>query len=83
MKIHELKTINPYFQDVWDNIKDFEVRINDRGFKVGDKVKLVEFGNCKYDRPRFIIKEIKYIFENCEYVKNGYIILGLKNVYTK
>ena len=35
MKKHILKTINPYFQDVWDNKKTFEIRLNDRDFKVG------------------------------------------------
>ena len=35
MKKHLLKTINPYFQDVWDNKKTFEIRLNDRDFKVG------------------------------------------------
>lgn len=34
--IHELKTLPEYFELVRKGIKNFEVRKNDRDFKVGD-----------------------------------------------
>ena len=40
---HELKTVNPWFSDIWDGKKNFEVRKDDRGFKVGDILRLREF----------------------------------------
>lgn len=43
MQTHELKTVNPWFSDVWDGKKAFEVRIDDRGFKVGDNLLLREY----------------------------------------
>lgn len=34
--IHALKTLPEYFEAVWENKKTFELRKNDRDFKVGD-----------------------------------------------
>ena len=36
MKVHNLKIKPQYFKDVVSGIKTFEVRKNDRNFKVGD-----------------------------------------------
>lgn len=36
MRIHELKITEPYFSDVAFGSKNFEIRKNDRDFKVGD-----------------------------------------------
>ena len=41
--IHHLKTLTDYFQAVIDERKPFEIRENDRNFKVGDIVVLEEF----------------------------------------
>lgn len=40
---HELKTHPPYFQAVWSGDKQFEIRVNDRNFKVGDTILLREY----------------------------------------
>lgn len=42
MKAVELKTDPQVFQDVLDGIKTFEIRFNDRDFKVGDEILLKE-----------------------------------------
>lgn len=44
---HHLKTMPEYFQAVIEGRKPFEVRKNDRGFKVGDRVILEEFEGYK------------------------------------
>ena len=41
--IHELKTMQPYFDDVSRGKKMFEVRKADRGYSVGDFVALNEY----------------------------------------
>jgi len=43
--IHSLKTWKQYFQQIVDGQKTFEVRKNDRGFKVGDILILDEYDN--------------------------------------
>jgi len=51
MKMHELKTVNPYFSDIWDTRKSFEIRKDDRGFQQGDILWLREYEpNMLYDK---------------------------------
>src|SRR5687768_771229 len=40
--IHELKTDPKVFQKSWVGVKPFEVRRNDRNFRVGDRYVLIE-----------------------------------------
>lgn len=42
MKVHELKTDDVPFTDVWNDNKTFEIRKDDRCFKVGDTLHLRE-----------------------------------------
>jgi len=45
---HKLKTIPCYFERVWDDEKNFEIRYDeDRGFQKGDKVILREYERSK------------------------------------
>ncbi len=78
MKTHVLKTINPYFQDTWDQKKLFEVRKNDRNFKVGDKIILREYDPKLKTYSRSIITTIIYILNDPDYCKKGYVIIQLK-----
>lgn len=41
--VHRLKTWPEYFTQVWDGHKTFEIRIDDRGYKVGDVLLLQEY----------------------------------------
>lgn len=77
---HELKTVNPFFDDVYTGKKDFEIRKNDRNFKVGDRLKLVEFEKGKVGK-RYVLKDVKYILTGGQYgISYDYVILGLKNI---
>ncbi len=40
---HRCKCLTPYYQEVIDGNKTFEIRFNDRGYKVGDYITLLEF----------------------------------------
>lgn len=42
MRTHQLKTDPIPFDAVWTRRKHFEIRYNDRGYKVGDVLELVE-----------------------------------------
>jgi hypothetical protein len=75
--VHELKTIPKYFEDVKKGKKTFEVRRNDRDFKVGDFLALNEWNNGEYT-DNFAICEITYILNDPTYCKAGYVILGIK-----
>jgi hypothetical protein len=43
MTVHELKTSHKLFVDVYNGVKKFDVRYNDRGFAVGDTLLLKEY----------------------------------------
>ena len=80
MTEHYLKTIEPYFSDVKNGLKTFEVRKNDRNFEVGDKIYLLKYhpySTLGYV-PESITAVITYILNDCNYCKYGYIIFGIK-----
>jgi hypothetical protein len=93
MTFYELKTINPYFQDVYEGKKKFVLRLNDRKFKVGDILKLKEYIPERQEYTGdFIVKVVEYIlpleklitvntsdfWSINEISKHGIVILGLK-----
>lgn len=80
MKIHELKTVQPYFNQVVHHIKSFEVRKNDRDFKVGDYVLLREYEpkSNTYTDDNTVLVRITYILDSEEYCKADYVIFGFE-----
>ena len=58
---HELKIETQYYQAVEAGLKTFELRVNDRDFKVGDTVSLIEVAGGVITGARLREKEIKYI----------------------
>ena len=64
MKTHKLKIWPEYFVDVKTGRKTFELRRNDRDFKVGDKLILEEY-NPRYDEYSGHLVEVwvSYIFQ--------------------
>jgi len=81
MKTHQLKTVNPYFQDVWDKRKSFEVRFNDRDFKVRERIILLEYDyKTGIYSARAIVGKIIYILNTPIYCKKGYVIIQLSEL---
>ena len=75
--IHELKIAPQYFRDVQTGKKGFEVRKFDRLFHIGDLLALNEYdGQCYTGNS--ILVYIDYMLSDPEYVKSGYVILGIK-----
>ncbi|EAC8464725.1 DUF3850 domain-containing protein [Listeria monocytogenes] len=73
-KLHELKTMSEYFAAVAEERKTFEIRKNDRDFKIDDYLLLKEFEET-YTGWVALVKVI-YI-TNYEQ-KNDYVVLGIK-----
>lgn len=88
MKIHVLKLHEKYYFDSLTNCKTFEIRKNDRDFKVGDVLKLVEIDPQLKDEnlgligvtERFHYKQITYILDDEQYLQQGYVCLGLQPI---
>lgn len=78
MNIEELKVLPIYFEELVNGNKTFEIRKNDRDYKVGLKLILREFKNNTFT-GRSIEKTVTYVFKGGQYGLNkGYVILGIQ-----
>lgn len=77
IRIHRLKIKPNYFKDVVAETKRFEVRYNDRNYKVGDILVLEEFDKKGYT-GRCINVEITYICDDPQFTKQDYVVLGIR-----
>lgn len=80
MSIHKLKTINPYFQDVWDGKKTFDLRLNDDGrdYKVDDVLILEEYDEkINVLTGRRIFAKVPYILSGKPWLSDGYVCMSL------
>lgn len=79
--VHELKIAPEWYELVSSGIKKFEIRFDDRGFKVGDTLVLKEFDLKNKAANRYTGREyktkIEYIYNDKLGLLNGYVILGI------
>ncbi len=80
-KTHELKTWPEYFLAIWAHRKNFEIRLNDRDFKVGDVLTLREY-DPTLDKftGRVVQRGVIYITDFPDGLKPGYVALGLRKL---
>lgn len=76
---HKIKIAPMYFEDLLRGIKTFELRKNDRDFKVGDTLILGEFRDGDYTGKE-IKTEITYLLQDYTGLIEGYCILGIKMI---
>ena len=81
MKKHELKILPKHFQEVWDGIKTFELRKNDRNYQRGDILVLREWNGKEYTGSCIAVR-VTHILKDCpEYgLADGYCILSIKRL---
>lgn len=86
--IHELKTWKEYFEEVFVGHKNFEVRKNDRDFKIGDTLILIEVdfggnGMSEHDLTliptgRTLARGVSYILQGGKFgVEKDYVVMSL------
>lgn len=64
IKIHHVKCLQEYFNQVWLGKKTFELRKNDRDYCIGDIVVLHEIEADKATGRKVTIK-IEYVLKDC------------------
>jgi len=65
---HELKTWPASFNAIWGMRKLHDIRVNDRGFKVGDELFLREWDpGTKQYTGRYVLANISYVTEGEEW----------------
>lgn len=80
--IHELKTVAPYFQQVLDGVKTFDIRKNDRNFKVGDYLWLREYDQeTKTYTGQHLHCIVTYLL--CDYagLGDGCVVMAIKKTH--
>lgn len=77
--VHALKTWPAYFKDVALGGKNFEVRRDDRPFKVGDVLRLREYDpRSDTYTGREVRRCVTYLLPGGEFgIEDGYCVMGL------
>lgn len=78
--IHELKTWNEYFDEVFMGHKTFEVRKADRPFAKGDTLILKEW-NPKTEQytGREMARGVSYVLEGGQFgVEKGFVVMAIQ-----
>lgn len=76
-KVHQIRLTKTYFDDVANGIKTFELRKNDRGYKVGDILEMMEFADGK-NTGRTVKVLVTYMLEGYTGIEDGYCIMATK-----
>lgn len=74
-RIHQIRIGASFFEDACSNIKSFELRKNDRDYKKGDILELMEFADGR-NTGRTVRKLVTYILENYTGLEDGYCIMA-------
>lgn len=69
MAIHNLKIKSEHLEAIMSGVKTFEIRKNDRNFKVGDRVTLIE-----EEGERYLTIRINYITSYAQ--QDGYVVFS-------
>ena len=75
---HDIKISSVFSEDSKRGVKPFELRKNDRDYKTGDLLKMRVYKDGEWT-GEIIRKEITYVLEGFEGLKEGYCILGVRN----
>jgi len=78
MRQHELKCLPSYFEQVILGNKRFEIRKNDRDFRVGDFVVLNEWLDSVGFTGRSMAAVITYVTDFPDGLKDGYVCFGMR-----
>ena len=86
MTRHKLKLNSDYYRDSASGIKTFEIRKNDRGFRVGDILELREWVWSNLEQKGTYTGEvhwkiITYILDDMEYLRDGYVCLAVSPIH--
>lgn len=74
---HEIRIGAEFFADAASGKKNFELRKNDRDYRVGDILEIMEFKYGK-NTGRSVKKIVTYILEDYTGLEEGYCILGCR-----
>lgn len=74
-KVHHIKLGATFFEEVASGEKTFELQKNDRGYKKGDILEMMEFKDGK-NTGRTVRVLVTYILEEFAGLEDGYCIMA-------
>ncbi len=78
--VHNLKLWSEFYNEVANGNKTFEVRKNDRGYKVGDTLILKEY--CPTNKAytgKELSRKVNYILKGGDFgIEKGFVVMGLR-----
>lgn len=77
---HELKVWGDFFEPLWSGDKRFELRKDDRGYKVGDTLMLREWSKQNGYSGRWIRTEVTYILNGLPWLQTGYVCMSINEI---
>jgi hypothetical protein len=83
MNTHQLKSWPQYFAPIADGSKPFDMRVDDRGYQVGDHIIFEEFRNGVGEYTgRISERRISYILRDAQQfgLITGFCVLGLVRI---
>ncbi len=71
------KTTQPYYNDIVDGLKQFEIRKDEDGIQLGDTLILAEWDGKSFT-GNYIDTTVKYVLRNCESfgLRDGFCVIG-------
>jgi len=79
MRVHEVKSVQPHFDDVASGRKTAELRLDDRGYQVGDLLRQREFVNGEFT-GNVVAHEITHKLTGGPWLSDGYCMLSLARI---
>lgn len=80
MRAHLLKTIDPYYEDVELGRKPFELRVDDRIYRLGDVLVLARWRDGRFTGER-IYRVVTYLLQGGAFgLEPGHVVMALKKL---
>ena len=83
MKLHRIKLDNKYIESVYMGHKSYEVRFNDRDYKVGDIIRFIDDKGEPLKSsmcPELPFYRIVHRLKSVEGLEEGYVVLGIDEI---
>ncbi len=75
--LHDLKCVQPFFNEIEEGRKPFEIRFNDRNYRVGDTLRLHEFDReAQTFSGRTVVLDVTYLTDYEQ--RPGYVVMAVK-----
>lgn len=80
MKVHNIKCVQPHYDDIASGVKTFEVRLNDRDYDLNDRLELFEYDA---DTDQFSGKVTRVLVrhllnDDIPGIETGYVVMGIR-----